>query len=203
MITSLIAISSNSVIINGEPFSHKANGSELLKELYKDKIDYPKFYKMDALCKLGFVASELLLQRENGSRFIPREDRAVILFNKAGSLNADKNFQNTISDSENYFPSPSLFVYTLPNIVTGEIAIRNKYYGETSFYILPEFNADAIAFHIENAFQDEKTKSIIGGWIDCKDKDDFEAVLFIVDNKSQSQVLLSKELESNFKQINS
>jgi len=202
MITSWIAISSNSVIINGAPLSHKANGSELLKELYKDRIDYPKFYKMDALCKLGFVASELLLQREKESRFIPREDRSVILFNQYGSLNADRNFQSTISNSENYFPSPSLFVYTLPNIVTGEIAIRNKYYGETSFYVLPEFDAEAIAFHIDNAFQDGKTKSIIGGWIDCKDKDNFEAIMIIVDNKHQSQDLLSKEIELYFKQIN-
>ena len=42
-------------------------------------------------------------------------------------------FQETIQHADSYYPSPALFVYTLPNIVTGEIAIRNKYYGETSF----------------------------------------------------------------------
>ena len=104
--------------------------------IYKQYIDdYPKFYKMDSLSRLGFVATELLLNAEGQRKDIPTEDRAVILFNRSSSIMADKKYLVSIKDPEDYFPSPSVFVYTLPNIVTGEIAMRNLYHGETSFYI--------------------------------------------------------------------
>ena len=77
------------------------------------------------------MASELLLQAEGAERFVPREDRAVVFFNRSASLQADTAYQATIQDPDNFYPSPAAFVYTLPNIVTGEIAIRNKYFGET------------------------------------------------------------------------
>ena len=112
-------------------------GGALLEAIYRKYIgDWPKFFKMDPLAKLGFVASELLLQAEGGDRQ-PTDRRAVILFNRSGSLADDINYQRGI-DGPDHLGSPSLFVYTLPNIVTGEIAIRNKYYAETSFYCIPE-----------------------------------------------------------------
>ena len=41
-----------------------ADGS--LTDIYKSQIGgYPKFYKMDPLARLGFVASELLLDKEH------------------------------------------------------------------------------------------------------------------------------------------
>jgi len=109
-------------------FKNSAEIAEFYRSL---QIDYPKFYKMDNLSKLGFLASEMIFNDED-NRFIPREDIAVICFNSSSSLDIDTQYQKTIHDNENYFPSPSLFVYTLPNIVTGEIAIRNKFLGETS-----------------------------------------------------------------------
>ena len=46
--------------VDGEP-----NEKSLLTTIYKKMIgDYPKYYKMDGLCRLGFIASELLLQAE-------------------------------------------------------------------------------------------------------------------------------------------
>lgn len=177
-----ISITPNKVCLNGINLECDAKGSKLITELYRKNIDnYPKFFKMDMLCKLGFVASEMLLQAEGNERFVASENRAVILFNKYSSINADKNFQATIGDPDNYYPSPSVFVYTLPNIVTGEISIRNKYYGETSFNVLEGFNAQQIADHISNAFQDDMTTSVMGGWVDCTDKEHFEVLMFIVE----------------------
>src|SRR3712207_7060242 len=46
-------------------------------------------------------------------------------------------YEQTICHRAQFFPSPSVFVYTLPNIVTGEIAIRNHYHGETHFFVIP------------------------------------------------------------------
>ena len=180
-----VYITPNEVILDGKTLSHNESGSALLTELYRAYVgDYPKFFKMDTLCKLGFVASELLLQAEGEPRFESREDRAVVLFNRAASLQADTNYQATIQDLENFFPSPAAFVYTLPNIVTGEIAIRNKYYGETSFIVMEAKDEDIMTRQLQNAFQDPVTESILGGWLDCTDENRFEAHIYLIDNNS-------------------
>jgi len=138
---------------------------------------------MDGLCRLGFVASELLLQVEkttNKSDHIFDRERAIMLFNRSSSISSDKRYLSSISDKDNYFPSPSVFVYTLPNIVTGEIAIRNNYHGETSFYILPRKDEEQMQTIIETAFVDKKTKSLLTGWVDYEDSKHFEADLSIL-----------------------
>ena len=176
-----VFITPNEVKVDGKVLSHNENGAALLTEFYRTYIgDYPKFFKMDTLSKLGFVASELLLQAEGEQRFEPREDRAVVFFNRSASLQADTAYQATIQDPDNFYPSPAAFVYTLPNIVTGEIAIRNKYYGETSFIVLEKCDDGLMARELQNAFQDPMTKSILGGWLDCTDENHFEAKLFII-----------------------
>ena len=68
-----------------------------------------------------------------------------------------------------------MFVYTLPNIVTGEIAIRNKYQGETSFFVLEHEDQETIQAMIESAFEDEGTQSVLAGWVDYSDGSHFEA----------------------------
>ena len=177
-----IYITPNEVSIDGKVLNHNENGAAMLTELYRAHVgDYPKFFKMDTLSKLGFVASELLLQAEGAERFVPREDRAVVFFNRSASLQADSAYQATIQDPENFFPSPAAFVYTLPNIVTGEIAIRNKYFGETSFIVLPENDPQIMARELQNAFLDPMTTSVLGGWLDCTDENHFEANLFLVE----------------------
>ena len=84
-----------------------------LRALYGNLgVVYPKFFKMDGTCRLGFVASEMLLGGE-ADRFTPREDTAVLIFTHSGSLDDDRNFEKTTRKGE--LPSPALFVYTLPN----------------------------------------------------------------------------------------
>jgi 3-oxoacyl-[acyl-carrier-protein] synthase-1 len=78
-----------------------------------------------------------------------------------------------------FFPSPSVFVYTLPNIVTGEIAIRNKFYGETSFYVLEHQDDAEINRLIAEAALDTATHSVIGGWLECAADDDFTADIWL------------------------
>ena len=195
MLKHFVVITPEIVKLNGMDLTHTEQGNALLTELYRAHVgDYPKFFKMDTLSKLGFVASEMLLKDEGQERFIPREDRAVVLFNKTASLQADTNYQSTIQDPENFFPSPAAFVYTLPNIVTGEIAIRNKYFGETSFIVLESCDAQIMARQLMNAFQDPMTQSILGGWLDCTDENHFEARLFLVE-KQQFDNIESLETE--------
>lgn len=155
----------------------------ILNYLYKDRIgDYPRFYKMDGLARLGFVASELILAQEGQKRFVNNERRAVVFFNKYGTAHADMEYLKSISDEDNFYPSPSEFVYTLPNIVNGEISIRNEYCGETCFYILPEKDERRMNEILQTSFLDNKIDSILTGWIEYKSDKDFEAELFIIEN---------------------
>lgn len=180
--THRVSISTTEVIVDGTPLSIEQGSNGLLTNIYKQKIgEYPKYYKMDGLCRLGFVASELLLQAEENVRFKDCYDRAVVLFNRSSSISSDKKFLKSIQDKENYFPSPSVFVYTLPNIVTGEIAIRNHYYGETSFYILPSKNERQMNEVLETVFVDTQCKSVLTGWIDYEDGEHFEADLMLIE----------------------
>lgn len=176
-----VKITPDDIVLNGGQLNTTARGAAMLTEVYRARInDYPKFFKMDGLCKLGFLASELLLKNLDEERFVTREDRAVVLFNRSGSIEADHHYQSTISDAENFFPSPSVFVYTLPNIVTGEIAIRNKYVGETSFYVLDHFDEETLQKMVEAAFSDDCTTSILTGWVDYFDHSHFEANIKLV-----------------------
>jgi 3-oxoacyl-[acyl-carrier-protein] synthase-1 len=133
---------------------------------------------MDNLSKLGFMASEMIFKDEK-NRFTPREDIAVICFNRSSSLETDTQFQATIADNENYYPSPSLFVYTLPNIVAGEIAIRNKFFGETSFYILENYDLEKIMQIVQNTFSDKTLNEALVAWIECFENI-FEIKMFLV-----------------------
>lgn len=161
----------------------------LLTTLYKQMIgNYPKFYKMDGLSRLGFVASEILLNAEKGETDVERreeegerllEERAIIFFNHSSSIASDRNYKESINDKNNYFPSPSIFVYTLPNIVTGEIAIRNHFHGETSFFILPNKDERMMEEILQASCRDTQSKSFLTGWIDYEDERHFEADLKI------------------------
>ena len=185
-VTHEIEITPTSVVLNGHPIAtsglRDANGTitgeKMLVELYREYVnDYPKFFKMDTLSRLGFMAAELLLQAEGAERFVPREDRAVILANRSASIKNDKDYLKTISEG-NYYPSPALFVYTLPNIVTGEIAIRNKYLGETAFYVLDK--PEQLTPIIETTLNATPQTSAIAGWCECSDANSFYAKLQII-----------------------
>ncbi|MFC2581743.1 MAG: beta-ketoacyl synthase N-terminal-like domain-containing protein [Segatella oris] len=180
-----VYITPQGVWLDGKVFAIDKEGkqSSLLTALYKQIMgNYPKYYKMDGLCRLGFVASELLLKAERDEGSFTEDinkTRAIVFFNRSSSIASDKKYLASIAEKDNYFPSPSVFVYTLPNIVTGEIAIRNGYHGETSFYILPHKNELLMQDIIETTFMDEQTTSVLTGWLDYEDSEHFEADLYI------------------------
>lgn len=180
--THRVTITPSGIVTDGTPLptGDATTPGQLLTWLYKHHIgNYPKYYKMDKMCRLGFIASELLLQVEGTERFVERDDRAVVFFNSLSSLNADKAYFESIAHHDDFFPSPSLFVYTLPNIVTGEIAIRNLLHGETAFYVIPHRD-DALMHQVMQATAaDTTTRSIVGGWLEYADDQNFTADLSI------------------------
>ena len=177
-----VEITPSRVTIDGRECPIEGEGADILTWIYKNHIgSYPKFYKMDRLSQLGFVASELLLAQED-PRKGPCTDRAVVLFNHSSSVCADRAFAQTIVPGEDYYPSPSLFVGTLPNIVCGEIAIRHGYHSETSFYIMSEKDESMINKVIQSTFLDKTVHSMVTGWVDYQDDENFEAKVMIIEH---------------------
>lgn len=169
----------NQVAVMGEL---EIGADDDLVALYRERIgDYPKFFKMDTLSRLGFVGVELLLhtiRRQQPDFSFDNERCALILANRSASIKNDTDYQATIADKANYFPSPALFVYTLPNIVAGEIAIRHHLYGETAFYVLgDESQLDSLV--ADTLAHTSYTQAIVG-WLECADASHYDAKLKLV-----------------------
>lgn len=154
------------VTLDGKPLPVQSQGAGLLSEIYKKYVgDYPKYHKMDALSRLAFLATELLLSRGD----VPQDSkRATILFNRTSSVVADRCHLGSIAKPGEFYPSPSVFLGTLPNIATGEIAIRHGYTGETSLYIT-DFRDEALMKKVvSSSFSQGGFRSLICGFVDCE-----------------------------------
>ncbi len=166
------------VTLDGRPLPVQSQGAGLLSEIYRKYVgDYPKYHKMDALSRLAFLATELLLSRGD----VPQDSgRATILFNRTSSVVADRCHLGSIAKPGEFYPSPSVFLGTLPNIATGEIAIRHGYTGETSLYIT-DFRYEALMKKVVgSSFSLGGFRSLICGFVDCDRGDSFEADLKIL-----------------------
>ncbi len=153
----------NGEIFNSGKLIFESTEKELnlfLKECYEFlEIKYPKFHKMDGLSKLGILGSEIIFRKNK-----PTKDTALVISNNASSLETDKQFQ----ESTKTFASPALFVYTLPNIILGEISIKHKLQSENAFFISEDFNAGLLKDYSESLLSSEKTSSVLCGWLDLQ-----------------------------------
>ncbi len=175
-------IKNNRIYVDGELMYayKKAEGLRAFaKSVYRYlKPSYNRFFKMDEISKLGFLAAEVLLSDFGKSTYYD-EDVSIILSNSHSTLITDQEHQLTVDDYDNFFPSPSVFVYTLPNIMIGEISIRHKFKGENTFFIVENFNAELITNHINSLFLTQKSKAFVGGWIN-QSESDYEAFMYVV-----------------------
>ena len=184
-ITKHISILDGEVKINGKLIfsNNDADSPNLfLKSVYKEfGIKYPKYFKMDRLSKLGFIASEVLLKGEGiNTKYAPNEV-AVVLSNSSSTIDVDTKYYKTVTDNED-IPSPALFVYTLPNIMIGEICIRNEFRGEIGFLVNKQFNAKQIYSYTLDIFENnKKTKACILGWVEFDNAEKYNANLFLVE----------------------
>jgi len=138
-ITGYCKISPGLVYRNGEvvfqSHSQSTDISETAAEAYRAlKINYPKFFKMDRLCRVSYLAAKLLLDRRNLPLLYNPYNVGVFLSNTSSSIASDLPFYGTIRDAGNFFPSPAVFTYTLSNISLGEICISSGIKGENCFF---------------------------------------------------------------------
>lgn len=143
-------------------------------------ISYPKFYKMDRMSKLGVLGAEVLLQNKSIAG-LPSSSVAVVLSNAHASLDTDRRYFDSIKS----IPSPSLFVYTLSNIVTGEICIRHGFKGENAFFVTPAFEPATMAEYVGAVMEMPNTSACIAGWIDVLGEQ-HEVFLYLVEKSESS-----------------
>jgi len=186
-ITSSVVARANVAAHNGKIILEKpaSDVAAFAKELYKSlKLDYSKFYKMDNLSKLAFVSAELLLEKRSLAADYKPDEVALVFSNASSSLDTDKTYFNSVEDKSNYFPSPAVFVYTLPNIMIGEICIRHHLLGENTFFISEKFDAELLSEYTENIISSGKAACAMVGWVEIHDSD-WEAALFLVEKKEK------------------
>jgi len=175
------------VLLNGivEYASDVESVDELFRSVYLHyNIDYPKFFKMDNLCKLAFLSAEILLQGTDVLQKYPAEQIGIILENASSSLEYDRKHQESIRNRNQYFPSPSVFVYTIPNIMVAEIAIRHKVKGENAVFISEQFDPELIDHYVSELFRNQRVSCCLSGWIECYG-DHYQSFLFIIEQEDK------------------
>jgi hypothetical protein len=186
-------IEGNTVTVDGNKVLEtveQPGSSKQFKEIYTSLgISYPKFYKMDMLSKLAFLASEYLLEglREK----ISETDTAVVLFNRHSTIDVDNKYLDSIK-SDNYFPNPALFVYTLPNVMIGEISIRNSLKGETVFVQYPCFSGQQTGLLLDSIV----FTNCICGMVEYENENNFKAMLaFVERNEKNGNISFDMEFD--------
>ena len=186
-IETFCTIQNSEITLNGETIFKSDSDlfADFSKKAYQHfDINYPKFFKMDNLSKLAFLAAELLLKNEIDNT--KENDIALVFANKSSSLDTDVKYQNSISDKENYFPSPAVFVYTLPNICTGEISIKHQLKSENSFFIFDAFNSEFMTNYTNVLLHTKKAEKVLCGWVEYYNEE-YKAFLYLVTNEGKTE----------------
>lgn len=184
-IKSFCTIQNNEISLNGKTVfdMEPTVFSDFSKKSYQHlEMNYPKFFKMDNLSKLAFLAAELLLENEEDSTI--ENNTALVFANKSSSLDTDVKYQNSISDSENFYPSPAVFVYTLPNICLGEISIKHQLKSENSFFIFADYNPEFMEKYSNVLLGTQKADKVLCGWVEYYNEE-YKAFLYLVDKQGK------------------
>jgi len=170
IITSYCYLAGNRVIVNDRLVFYQENiltFADFIRAAYKDsQTAYPKFYKMDPIGKLGFLAAELAVKERTLAGY-PADRIGIVFANGSSSLDTDMAHYDTIRDRKAYFPSPGVFVYTLPNIVVGEVCIRQGIKGENAFLISELFDGKLLCDYINELFDNGRIDACLCGWTEA------------------------------------
>lgn len=153
-------------------------------------IQYPKFYKMDRTSKLGLLGVEVLLRGTNIAARNP-ESVSVVFSNAHASLDTDLRYFETMKT----IASPALFVYTLSNIVTGEICIRHGFKGENAFFVTAAFEPATLAGYVNSLMEKESTSTCVAGWVEVLGEQ-HDVFLYLVGKSTGQQLSWPHDAET-------
>ncbi len=184
-IKSWCRITNDKIVCDGELILHKnpeENISDFLKNIYrKSEANYPKFFKMDLLCKASFLAAESISKKVN----LFETNTALILSNKSSSWASDEKHVQSIYGQEST-ASPAVFVYTLPNITLGEISIRHKLFSENLFLIFDKFSPETLVPYSEQLFNEKNAEKVMAGWVEA-DKNNLDIFIYLIEKEGDTK----------------
>ena len=134
---------------------------------------------MDDMCKLGYVATAYLLKTK--SSYLSTEI-GIVLGNSSSSLHTDRKHQSILDREGDAAASPAVFVYTLPNLVLGELCIRHKIQGENTFFVCREYHSDKMDEYARIVMQKGGLKACIVGWCELQGNQ-YKAEFKLIENK--------------------
>jgi len=191
-------IENNKAILNGTVVFEKPglDAAGFLLAMYKDSaINYPKFYKMDKLCKLGFLAGEMLFSHPAVFKDYANDEIAIVLYNANASLEADQQYFNTVSE----MASPALFIYTLPNILIGELCIRHGIKGENIFFLEEQFDPGHMVDYVSLLLGQDIAKACLCGWVDILGEE-YKACLMWVEKDKSGELFSAAIIDTIYNQ---
>lgn len=155
---------------------------ETVLQAYKTAgLSYPKFFKMDLLSKAAFVAAALTVPepvQEN------KDHIATVISTASGCLDVDLKFE----ESRQQLASPALFVYTLPNIMLGELCIRHGFKGEQICTVCETPDLSWLQFCISDLLAHRGTEACLCGHVEAT-ADGLEATLLWVGKHATPETL--------------
>jgi hypothetical protein len=168
VINNCVRITGREATRNGKALLSLNEGEALLPEdLYRSlQFSYPKFFKMDMLCKWAWLGAECVLGSEGKFLYegMDRNKVAVVIFTSSGCLEADRKYQQSIKT----IPSPALFVYTLSNIMLGEICIRHGFKGEQLCMVSEAFDPAEMYFWVSDLLNNRGMDACLCGWVEAE-----------------------------------
>jgi hypothetical protein len=184
---------------NGVPPISLTTGEAVLapEDIYRLlSYNYPKFFKMDILCKWAWLAAEYLLSYHNSvlRDGLDKTKVAVVLMTSHGCLEVDKKYNETLKT----LPSPALFVYTLPNIMLGEISIRHGFKGEQACLVNETFDSGELHFWVNDLLEKRDMEACLCGWADVTEHNT-DIALFWVEKQSEELNFSAANLEEIYK----
>ncbi|MBS1588532.1 MAG: hypothetical protein JST52_02850 [Bacteroidetes bacterium] len=143
--------------IDGQILTQDITSAEAL--FRSQAFNYAKFFKMDQLCKWAWLGTELLLHQNDQS--YNKNQISVVFATAEGCIEVDKRYRQSMTT----IPSPALFVYTLNNIMLGEVCIRHGFKGEQACLSSKEFDADELFFWASDLLTHRGMDACLLGWI--------------------------------------
>ena len=166
-----------------------------IRERYRALADpNMKFSKMDDLCKLAYVASCELLSGHRPD--CPAERIGVVMANRSASLDSDRRHQAIIDAGDGCGASPAVFVYTLPNIMLGQVAIKHGLKGESTFFAFPDKSSNFIREYTASLIAEGRMDAVLWGWCEF-DGGSYDCELTLTEKTGQDTM---EDLELQLKQ---
>lgn len=149
-ILSFSRITSRVVVLNGDhlvpyelllekmPFERALEAIQAQWNIAPDQG--PAFTQMDAFCKLGYVAAELVMRGAEFDSEVPKHNMMVHIHSRSACADRDVDYQALIDAGEDAYDDKVFSLFTAPTAICSVLSQRHHIYEESSLMVSEGFN---------------------------------------------------------------